>query len=263
MCKRYPLYLVALAFSACFTFSVPADATQIGETDLYVVGGESSQLPTPSSSSTAPVITQITATQTGTYTFNMYFDVESSRDIAYVYVDFASDGVYRVPVKALEAGGAEPPAACSQGITCTSACLSACGCLSCSDGTIEKNLEQGCAATCSANVSSGAINSAPYNGSEKTLAYVVYNGSPADGIPGTAAQAPGCSTSKCPGAPTSGRTSQTWSIGFTAPVIPETTSLTTAMVETTSSGGAAETSAPFERASVSTCRMGETMSCRH
>lgn len=243
----------------CQTFSPPEDATKIGELDLYVVATKVPSLPSYSNDAAAPVIVDVTAYKSGPSSFELNFDVESYSSIKYVYLNFGSDGIYKAAVtEALGAGVDEPPTACGvaasqQGITCTKACLAACGCLSaCPSEQIELNAEQACALNCTLYDNQGLLDDAPYNGSEKNFAAYLYKGLPGTGLTGVAQQAM-CSASSCAGAPDPNKkTKRTWTVSFSTPNVPELVPLSSTMCEQDTSTPVA-TSAPAERGSVKIC----------
>lgn len=254
-------------------FQPSSGAVQIGTTGIYLPhGSRVESAPAPTKSEDAPAIKSVTAAQTGTNTFVLTLNVDASalHLPRSAYLDFGADGVYKTPfdlAKAAASGTADYAQQCrdllaKQNITCTDACIQACACVTCSDATIAKNLKLACATTCSANVSSGAIKSAPYNGSEVTLANVVYNGSPEDGLQGSAKQA-GCDASACPTGSTStdstGRKTATYLVTFEAPTIPQATPLVAPQVQTVDP---VITSEPAGAARVSLCHQNETMPCR-
>ena len=240
----------------CQTFSVPEDATKIGELDLYVPGATKvPSLPVGSRDPAAPVIVDVVAGKTGPHAFELQLEVDSYSDIRFVFLNFGSDGIYKAPVTEALAGGEEPPTACGvaaeqQGITCTQACLSACACASCSDSQVELNLEQACALNCTLYDRQGLLDKEPYNGSEKTFASVIYNGQ--HGVPGTATQA-GCSTTKCAAAPNPNqKRKRMWSLTFATPNVPELVPLSSTMCQQDTSTPVA-TSEPFAKAEVRIC----------
>lgn len=245
----------------CQTFSPPEGATKIGELDLYIEGTKVTELPTPSSDPAAPRIVAIRGYKTSPTSFEMHFEVESYRTIEYVYLDFDTNGIYKAAVtEVLEAGTDAPPTACGvaaqqQGITCTQACLAACGCLTdCPDEQIELNAEQACALNCTIADNSNALNGPPYNGSEKTFASVVYNGLPSSGLIGVATQAK-CSASKCgPPPDPNQKKKKRWSMTFSTPTVPMAQPIFDSICQQDMSTPVA-TSEPFGKASVEVCDM--------
>lgn len=264
--------IVALTLVACSSeqaqtpFTPSPNFQEVGTSGIYIYNAGLAEKPTPSSGPGAPKITEVTAAHVGGNRFIITLHVENEEDIADAYLDFGEHGIYRVrPAPHAALGAGDFGAGCrdalaSQKIPCTDACITACNCASCGDPAIEKNLKQSCAITCSANVHSGAIKSAPYNGSEETLAQYVYNGAPEYGLQGTAKQA-GCDASQCTSAkpPAGTRTVKPWDIYFESPTIPQLTPLVAPQVQT---ADAVETSQPFAAAKVSVCKQGGTMPCR-
>lgn len=256
--RQSTFVVAALTFAACggnneaksTPFSPDPSSIQIGTTGIYLASGTRAEKPTASTGPGAPKITKVTATEEGEHEFNITIEVENEEDVAFAYLDFGEHGVYKAPLRApmTAVTGDDFAAGCrdalaSQGIQCTDACIRACGCVSCGDAAIAKNLKQACAVTCSANVSSGAIKSAPYNGSEATLASYVYNGNPELGLQGSASQV-GCSASSCSSAATPTTTTRkvsTWRLTFETLTIPQLTPLVAPQVQTSDS---VETSQP-------------------
>lgn len=249
-------------------FSPSPDAIEVGSTGIYLVDGEPATKPTPTSSDSAPKIVKVTAEQTSEHEFTLTMEVESEQEIAYAYLDFSEHGVYKAPVRAPVAA-VDPNASyaegcrqalASQNISCTDECIAACDCVSCSDSAITKNLKQACAVTCSANVHSGSIDSAPYNGSEKVLADVVYNGSADIGLPGTATQS-GCNATQCAASGASEKKSNLhrWTVSFEAPNVPQLTPLVAPQVQ---ADDRVTTSEQFAPAQISLCKQGNAIPCR-
>jgi hypothetical protein len=243
----------------CQTFSPPEGSTKIGERDLYIEGEKVSSLPAGSSDPRAPVIVDIKGYKTSPQSFSMNFDIESYYDIKFVYLDFGADGIYKAAVtEAVGAGVDEPPTACGiaaeqQGITCTQACLKACGCLSaCPSEQIELNVEQSCALNCTLYDNQGLLEGAPYNGSEKTFAAAIYKGM--YGLTGLASQAM-CSASSCAAAPDpSKKNKRSWSLNFSTPSVPELVPLSASMCQQDTSTPVA-TSSGFAKGEVKVCDM--------
>lgn len=273
--------MVGIVLAACGgdeataeSFHPSEDAVEIGTTGVYLRDGERvDEAPSPTTTPNAPVITSASAKQTGTNEFELKLEVEHEpgATIAWAFLDFGEHGVYRTHVHAPSAvapaggGSGDYAKTCremmaKQNISCTDACISACACVTCGDSTVLNNLKLACATTCSANVSSGAIDSAPYDGSEAKLADVVYNGSPDVGLQGTATAA-GCNASACgdgAGDDDTGRT-KPYAITFEAPSVPELTPLVAPQVQTDDTP---ITSEPFGEARVSVCRQGNAVPCR-
>lgn len=234
-------------------FEIPSNAEEIGSTGLYLPRAEPATLPRPTSGASTPRIMGVTATRTGPYSFSVHVDVESTATIAYAYLDFGEDGVFKVPTTAVTTGSSstDPPltacgvAAKNQGITCTSACLAACSCLSCSDDSVELNAEQACALNCSIYDDLGALEGEPYDGSEQKFASILYNGDSSIGLPGVASQL-GCGTSACISASISSPR-KSWAVEFQTPTVPEVTPLFATQVVTE---GSAQVSAPAAAARV-------------
>ena len=246
------LFCICLAWGCGESFSVPSNGVQVGTSELYILGGTIAQLPTPSTSDTAPKILNVTAKRTGTFTFAISFDVEGDGDIGFAYFDFGGDGIYKAEVAEEILANDKLPTACgvgaaAAGVTCTPACISACACLSCSDSQFEANSKESCAFTCSANDKAGVVDRPPYNGSEKAFASLLYNGSPEDGIPGLVASVPNCNASTCE-APR--KRTKGWSVKFTTPTVPQVTPLFSSMVETNSGSDAPVASQASARATV-------------
>lgn len=236
------------------------NSVPIGQTDLYLPGGEKATPPSASTSDTAPMITRVTAVKTGPQSFSLFLDVENASSLAYVYLDFGDAGVYRVkPTLASPTASTTtdtPLTACgvaaqNQGIVCTSACLSACSCLKCPSASEETNAEQACALNCTLYDRQGLLAQSPYYGSEAKFASFVYNGNPELGLPGLISQT-SCSASACVSAPSlePAKTSKAWEVHFETPTVPELTPLVAPQVVTDDTPIA---SPPMAPASVAMC----------
>jgi hypothetical protein len=207
----------------------------------------------------APKLVSTSAVQTGDHSYAITFEVQSVSDIAYIYLDFGPSGLYRArpTQKVSQTTSTDPPlticgsVAASQGITCTSACLSACSCLQCASDSTETNAEQACALNCSIYAKNGLLAGSPYNGSEATFASLLYNGTA--GVPGFATQT-GCSASTCMKAPSPSETTtrtRSWQLNFETPTFPSTTAMFAPQFVTADPAPIA--SAPAAPASVKIC----------
>jgi hypothetical protein len=238
------------------SFVVPTDAVAIGTTGLYLSHAQSATMPTPTQGANAPRVMGVSAHRTGDHSFAVQIDVESTVTIAYAFFDFGVDGVFKVPTTPVtaSANSSDKPltacgvAASSQGITCTSACLSACSCLSCSDDDIERNTEQACALTCSIADKTGSLDLEPYSGSEDKFASILYKGDATIGLPGLASQV-GCGTGACVSVSLS-TPRKSYAVEFQTPTVPQATPMFAPQV---ASSDVAQVSQPGAPAKLNVC----------
>lgn len=240
-------------------FTVPRNAERVGDLDLYLPDAERTALPDPSLWSDTLSIIDVRVEQVGAYDYDVHFDVEGTDAVRFVILDFGADGVYRVAPTPTPPDA--PPTACgiaaSQlGVTCSSACLSACGCLQCSDSVAELNAEQACALNCTLLSDNMGLAGEPYNGSEQVYADLLYRGSEEYGLVGVAAQL-GCGVSAC-GETAGTRTRVTFSVRF---VLPELSQATLNFVPQVVADDTPYVSPPAGAAMISHCIYGTYTQC--
>lgn len=208
---------------------IPGSATPVGDSGVYVDGGEPAALPESSPDEDAPVIESIHAAQTSNNQFSLYIEVTALAPIETVFLDFGEHGVFAVAAQPVSF---VVPDACSilestQGYGCTDECVAACECLSCGDGTTEEASKGACATACSIARNEGNLTQAPYAGSEAVFADVIYNGY--EDQPGVIAGT-ACQASACEAAATSAST--VVEVGFYYQDFPDLVPLGAAVVQT-------------------------------
>jgi len=157
-------------------------------------------MPQPTTTGSEPVITWSDWVPVNRDTFALELHVASAMPVSVVYLEI-NDAVYEIEAEAVAAPSTQEVNACnllveSQGITCSAACLEACGCATCSDVAVEKNLTNACALNCSVQDHQGLIGPEPFT-SEAVFADLLYSGDASSGLPGMLAQLPGCSGQIC------------------------------------------------------------------
>jgi hypothetical protein len=216
------LYRVALVLSlslaGCGSSSSSSDGVLIeGLPGVKLLGASESADPMPSPTSTGnePVIESAAFENSGSNSFNLQVSFSGTAVVKLLHMEI--NGKHYVSDLSASTKSAKPDAceiiAKQQGVTCTPACLKACACVSCTDSTIEDNIEGACAAVCSINVQSGNIGPGqqPYT-SEAVFADLEYNGYM--GVPGLLQSFNGCSASVCTSAASSAKKA---TLHFTAP----------------------------------------------